>query len=56
MAREVALISEPNVAVVLGKLPAGLRSVSGSGGRVRRGGTGVSPVLSRKGTTYPLRC
>jgi hypothetical protein len=32
MAREVALISEPNVAVVLGQLPAGLRSVSGSGG------------------------
>jgi hypothetical protein len=34
-AREVALISEPNVAVVLGKLLAGLRSVSGSGGCVR---------------------
>jgi hypothetical protein len=35
MAREVAVTSEPNVAVGLGKLPAGLRSVSRSGGRVR---------------------
>jgi hypothetical protein len=39
MAREVALISESNVALVLGKFPAGLRSVSvSSSARYSRGG------------------